>query len=90
MEETEADGSPLVPELEPLSSLEIEPASATRTRARCHALLARHRRRRSAGAERVAGFIGVAWRFLEPALVSALVIFYLGGAVEKVLLVYSR
>ncbi len=89
MEETEADGSLPVPELEPLSSLEVEPASAARTRARCHALLAR-RRRRWAGAETVAGFIAGAQRFLEPALVSALVVFYLVGAVEKVLLVYSR
>ena len=89
MEETEADGSLPVPELEPLSSLEVEPASAARTRARCHALLAR-RRRRSAGGEKAAGFIRAAWRFLEPALVSALVVIYLGGAVEKVLLVYSR
>ncbi len=89
MEESETDGRLLVPELEPLSALEVEPASSTRTRARCHALLAR-RRRRSAGAEKVAGVIGGAWRFLEPALVSALVVFYLGGAVEKVLRVYSR
>ncbi len=89
MKETETDGRLLVPELEPLSSLEVEPASAARTRDRCHALLGR-RRRRSALAEKVAGDIGAAWRFLEPALVSALVVFYLGGAIEKVLLVYSR
>ena len=89
MEKTEADGGLLVPELEPLSSLEVEPASAARTRARCHALLAR-RRRRPAGAGTVAGFIGAAWRFLEPALVSALVVFYLGGAIEKALLVLAR
>lgn len=89
MEESETDGRLLVPELEPLTTLEVEPASAARTRARCHALLAR-RRRRSAGAGKVAGVIGVAWRYLEPALVSALAVFYLGGAIEKVLLVYSR
>ncbi len=89
MEETETDGSLLVPELEPLSALEVEPASAARTRARCHALLAR-RRRRLAGAGTSAGLIGAACRFLEPALVSALVVFYLGGAIEKVLSIYSR
>ena len=89
MEETEADGSPLVPELEPLSSLEVEPASAARTRARCHALLAR-RRRRTTGAETAVRFVGAAWRLLEPAVVSALVVFYLGGAIEKALLVLAR
>ncbi len=89
MEDSETNGCLLVPELEPLSTLEVEPASTARTRARCHALLARQRRR-SAGAGKAVGVIGVAWRFLEPALVSALVVFYLGGAIEKVLLVYSR
>lgn len=89
MEDSETDRRLLVPELEPLSSVEVEPASTARTRARCHALLAR-RRRRSAVVEKAAGGIGFAWRFLEPALVSALVVFYLGGAIEKVLLVYSR
>lgn len=89
MEETGTDEGLLVVELEPLTSHEIEPLSGARTRARCHALLAR-RRRRWAGAEEAAGFIAATWRYLEPALVSALVVFTLGGAIEKALLVLSR
>ncbi|MBI5440630.1 MAG: hypothetical protein HY900_05380 [Deltaproteobacteria bacterium] len=85
----DSDEDALVRELAPLSPLDVGPAAEGRTRARCHALLAR-RRRKAVGAGFVAGVLGRLWTFLEPALVSALAVFYLGGAIEKAFLVFSR
>lgn len=89
MLKTDSEEDALVRDLAPLSGLEIGPAMGDRTRARCRALLER-RRRRAAGAEVAARVLERLWTRLEPALVSALVVLYLGGTIEKVLQILAR
>jgi hypothetical protein len=43
-----------------------------------------------AGAEVTATVLDRLWTFLEPALVSALIVLYLGGPIEKALQVLAR
>jgi len=86
---TDSGEDALVRDLAPLSELEVSPAKSDQTRARCQALLAR-RRRGDAVTRLAAGLLERLWPLLGPAIVSAMVVLYLGGAIEKALRILVR
>jgi hypothetical protein len=85
----DADRALLSAELAPLAACGPDPARTARTRARCQALLAR-RRRRTGRYGRTRELLAGTWRAVEPALVGALALLYVSGAVERALRVFGR
>jgi hypothetical protein len=80
------DDDPLIADLSGLRDPMADGSRAAQTRARCHRILARRRSSRWPWLVPVRRWTQV----LEAAFVSALALFYLGGAIQRALVLLGR
>jgi hypothetical protein len=80
------DDDPLLADLSALPDPRTDARRAEHTRARCHRILARRRRQRWAWLAPVRPWTEV----LEAGFISALALFYLGGAIQRALVLLGH